>query len=374
MEIIFDELNGGECKSYIFGLSKGRDEEGREVGGEYVIVDPLLKEAERYLKMIEEDGSALAAVIDTHTHADHLSGGTYLREKTGCDYIMHTSGRVKGDIKRVSHGDELLLGGVPVKVLHTPGHTKDSICLILPSLIITGDTLFLDEGGAGRTDLPGGDPSEHFESLEMIRGLPGELLVCPGHDYRSCNISDLKHQMEINPNLKIGDREEYLKYMSSLKLGPADWMVEVLKANVEATVDSRAVEIPCGAPACEAMGTADTASYREKGFSFIDPFECEEMMEEGEPILLDIREDYELTGPLGALDGITHIPLGSLGKGISDLKGLMGTGERDIVVICRIGQRAITGAEILTEGGFKKVHILEGGMVAWRHEFGTRNA
>ena len=133
---------------------------------------------------------------------------------------------------RVDEGFEWeLFGVIPVRVLYTPGHARDSICLVFPDLVFTGDTLFLDEGGAGRDDLPGGDPAAHWESLTRLAAIPDGLLVHPAHDYRKRAPSSLGRQWKTNPCLRATSLEEYVEYSKSPGLGSAEWMKGVIKAN-----------------------------------------------------------------------------------------------------------------------------------------------
>jgi sulfur dioxygenase len=280
-----------------------------------------------------------------------------------CSYVMHETAPAKCAETRVTDGDSLEMINTNVRILHTPGHTKDSICLVFPGWVFTGDALFLDEGGAGRDDLPGGDPGEHWESLRRLGGLPEELLVLPAHDYRSRQPSSLKRQKSSNPHLKPRTRQEFVQYLEDLRLGPADWMEDVLKANYACARDPKAAWIPVDTPACEVKGTLEVG-VNEIEVSAITVQELKTRLKAGEdPLLLDVREEYELYGELGHLDGIVHIPIGHLAHRLDELQG---AGDREIVTVCRSGARAHTAAQILRQAGFPRVSVLEGGMIAWK--------
>lgn len=326
------------------------------------LVDPSLKDVERYLKLIKDKGLKLTAVIDTHAHADHLSGCAKLMDLTGCHYVMHKQAKPKDVTDRVDEGAELSIGETKVKFIHTPGHTEDSVCLLLEDRILTGDTLFLDDGGAGRDDLPGGDAASHFESLRRLSQLPESLLVYPGHEYRGRKASSLKEQKTRNPFFKPATREEYVNFLEELKLGPAEWMKQVLKANYDCTRDESSVVIPEGVSACEVMGTMSTcAASRE--IAMISPLDLKQKLDRGDkPLLLDVRETAELTGELGHLPGVRHISVRELSFRMSELDGHR---DDEIVTICKLGGRAKTAAQLLSESGFKNVSIMTGGMNLW---------
>ncbi len=173
--MIFKQLNKASCKTYLIGSENTK---------EVIVVDPLLEQVNEYVTFIKHEGLKLTHVLDTHTHADHISGAGALSDRTGAVYVMHQESPVRCVAFHVPDGFDCHLSDMPVKVMHTPGHTKDSMCLIFSDRILTGDTLFLDDGGAGRTDLPGGDPGEHWESLQKIMKLPDHLIVYPAHEYR----------------------------------------------------------------------------------------------------------------------------------------------------------------------------------------------
>ena len=244
--MIFKQLNKASCKTYLIGSENTK---------EVIVVDPVLEHVNEYVTFIKNEGLKLTHVLDTHTHADHISGAGALADQTGAVYVMHQESPVRCVAFHVPDGFDCHLSDMPVEVMYTPGHTKDSMCLIFSDRILTGDTLFLDDGGAGRTDLPGGDPGEHWESLQKIMKLPDHLIVYPAHEYRGREPSSLGEQKKRNPNLQRRSKDAYIKWLTDMKLGAADWMKDVLKANYECTRDPRAAWIPVDASACEIKGT-----------------------------------------------------------------------------------------------------------------------
>ena len=364
MHLTCRQLNPGPCKTYMIGNDKTAD---------IVLIDPVIDRINEYREMIAAGGHTLVLVIDTHTHADHISGGGSLRDFFDCEYAMHLLSPVKCATDHLDDGRELrLFDTVSVKVLHAPGHTRDSVCLVFPEWVFTGDALFLDDGGAGRDDLPGGDAGAHWETLRKLHALEETLVVYPAHDYRNRQPSSLGRQKKTNPHLvkALEGKEEFVRYLEDLKLGPADWMKDVLKANYACARDPKAAWIPVDLPACEIKGTMRTG-VNDVVVVTIAPEQLRMNLEAGDaPLLLDVREKGELDGPLGHIDGCIHIPIGSLTVRLGELEPYR---EREIVTVCRSGGRAATAAQILTAAGFSTVTVLEGGMLGWNEMSAASN-
>lgn len=245
--MLFEQVNPGACQTYLLAS---------EDTGEALLVDPVLERVTEYLRLVAEKGLRLTHVIDTHTHADHISGAAALKDMAACEYAMAKSAPARCVTKRLSDGLDLEVGSIALSVINTPGHTSDSVSLVLSDRVLTGDALFLDDAGAGRDDLPGGDPGAHWESLQRILALPDHLVVYPAHEYRGRQPSALRRQKQTNPHLSARTKEAFVRYVEDLRLGPADWMKDVLKANYACARDPRAAWIPADLPACEVQGTA----------------------------------------------------------------------------------------------------------------------
>lgn len=356
MNLYCKQLNPHACRTYLIGT---------EGHSEAILIDPVLEHVEDYRKMIEKEKLELLHVVDTHTHADHISGGPALKDVTDCKYVMYETAPAKCANFRVSDSYEWDCLGSRVKIMHTPGHTRDSICLVFPEWIFTGDTLFLDDGGAGRDDLPGGDPAAHWESLKRLAELPDDLIVYPAHDYRERKPSSLGNQKKTNPHLTPRTKDEFVEYLNDLRLGPADWMKDVLKANYACARDPNAAWIPVDTPACEIKGTLDTGA-NEIDVIPISTGELKAKLESGEnPLLIDVREEDELVGELGHIDNVLNYPVGGLAGRLGELETAAGGKDRAIVTVCRSGARAFTAAQILGQAGFSNTVVLDGGMIAW---------
>jgi glyoxylase-like metal-dependent hydrolase (beta-lactamase superfamily II) len=198
------------------------------------IVDPETEMVEPILDYIFEHGLKPAYVVDTHTHADHLSAARELKAKTTAKIVMHEKAPASCVDIRVEDGDRLQLGAFSMKFLHTPGHAKDLISVILPGRVLTADALLI--GSCGRTDLPNGNAVRQYHTLYYTyRALPDDLLVYPGHDYQGRDHSVLGDEKESNPKMLFASEEEFVEYMERENPGtltPVYHLADALKANM----------------------------------------------------------------------------------------------------------------------------------------------
>lgn len=349
----FEQLNPDDCRTYLIGE------------GEIALVDPTLEYIDLYTERIKKNQLKLTHVIDTHTHADHLSACALLKDLFGCEYVMNENASQGCVTIRVGDEASMVIAGQTLQFIHTPGHTKDSMCIIVDKILMTGDFLFLDDAGGGRDDLPGGDISTHWKSLQKIGNLPDDLTVYPAHEYGGRQPSTLGIQRQRNPHLQQHTEDEFVEYIGDIEMSPAAWMADVIQANIACTTDPQATFIPKDTHACQIVRTIDPSVHDIK-VQYIDATELAHLLEKrsGSMVLLDVREKYELTDELGHLKGIIHIPIGSLSQRIAELEPFR---AQTIIVICRSGVRSKTGAQILTKAGFENVPVLAGGMLAWRN-------
>lgn len=344
----FEQLNPAACCTYLIADDNNA-----------VLIDPVIDHVSNYIELLNKRNLTLTHVVDTHTHADHISAGPSMRDATDCEYVMHKFAPAKCVTIRVEDSDELLLAGKKATIIETPGHTKDSISLLFDDMLLTGDFLFLEDAGAGRDDLPGGNSESHWHSLQKLKALSGKLIVYPAHEYRNRVPSSLDNQRKKNPHLKKMSEEEFTSYINDLKLGPADWMKDVLKANYRCATDPNSAWIPADVPACEIKGTLNPNAGNIK----VDYISVQKFKQKENPILIDVREKEELTGRLGHIDGIINIPVGEITHRLDELEQYK---NKEIIFICRSGARATTAAQILLLAGFKDVKVLEGGMIEVR--------
>jgi glyoxylase-like metal-dependent hydrolase (beta-lactamase superfamily II) len=198
------------------------------------LVDPELEMVEPMLDAIFRHGLRPAYIIDTHTHADHVSGARELKSKTVARLVMHDKAPSSFVDIRVQDGDRLHLGELPLKFLYTPGHAKDLVSVVLPGRILTADALLI--GSCGRTDLPNGNATQQYHTLYYIyKSLPDELEVYPGHDYKERSHSTLSDEKKNNPKMQYGSEEEFVRFMdleNPKQLTDVYHLAEALTANM----------------------------------------------------------------------------------------------------------------------------------------------
>jgi len=348
----FAQLNDSNCKTYLVGCPHTK---------EAALVDPLVSSVDTYLSVLEKGDWKLRFVIDTHTHADHVSGGRLLRERTGADYVMHKKAGSQPSNRRVTDGSSLTLGSLTIEAIDTPGHTKDSVTIKIPGRILTGDWLFI--GGAGRTDLPGGDAGEHWDSLSrIIPTLDDTTVIYPGHDYQNHTESSMGDERRNNVNLKPArTREDYVSWLDKLSQPTPEWMIDTVRANNEGVTDPSVNFMPEGAEsAC--MCQPPTASA---GLTAISVGELHDLAPAADRLLLDVREPAEFTGELGHVPGATLIPLGQLPARLEEIGDYR---NKTVVAICRSGGRSARACGILVDAGFSDVRNMTGGTLAWNEK------
>src|SRR5437879_122526 len=198
--MLFEQIRSGGCLSYLIG-----DDE--TCAG--MIVDPHLDQLDRYVALAAERGMRIHYIAETHTHADHFSAARQLAHQLGAKVVMHRLSAAPCADVRVDDGESIACGKLRMRVLHTPGHTEDSTCLVFADRVLTGDTLLI--GGTGRTDLPTGDADALFDSLfGKLLQLDDTLKVYPAHDYKDRSSSTIGAEKANNPRLHKADRKDFV--------------------------------------------------------------------------------------------------------------------------------------------------------------------
>lgn len=219
--MLFRQFFDCDSSTFTYVIAAGRDRE-------CLIVDPVRAQTGQYLRAIEELGLQPVAALDTHIHADHITGLGALADATGCTPRMSAQAGVAGTA--VFHdGDEVGLAGLPVRALATPGHTDDSFCFVLDDRVFTGDTLLIR--GTGRTDFQNGDSRVAWRSLKRLLALGDETLVYPAHDYKGWTVSTVGEERRHNPRLQAGSAEAYAELMAGLDLPDPKRIKTALPAN-----------------------------------------------------------------------------------------------------------------------------------------------
>ena len=208
--MIFKQVFDTKSSTYTYLIASAK-------GREAFIIDPVLENIEEYIILLNEFDLKLVKVIDTHIHADHITGASALREKTKCVTIMgdHTP----ADTVEIKVKDEeiIKLDQLEIKALHTPGHTSDSFSFLMNNYLFSGDTLLIN--GTGRTDFQNGSAKDAYHSIfNKLLKLPEETILCPGHDYNGKKMSTIGNEKKFNPRLQVGSENEYEEIMNNLNL------------------------------------------------------------------------------------------------------------------------------------------------------------
>src|SRR5882724_8751739 len=217
---LFDSVSG----TYTYLIASRR-------GGEALIIDPVLEKVDRYIQLIGELDLKLVKAVDTHLHADHVTGLGALRDRTHCVTVMGEHSKVDVVSMRLADGDKLTIEGVALDALYTPGHTDDSYSFVMRDRVFTGDTLLIR--GTGRTDFQNGDPRAQYDSIfNKLMRLPDETLLYPAHDYKGDTVSTIGEEKRFNPRLQVKSIDEYVDLMNNLHLPNPKMMDVAVPANV----------------------------------------------------------------------------------------------------------------------------------------------
>ena len=330
------ELNDSNCRCYLLVS-----------GDRAALVDPERERVERYRREIQQRGLHLDYIIETHTHADHRMISRPLKDSLGAPYLMHRESPIPIVERHLTDGDVLELGEETIEVLHTPGHTPDSICLRIPGAVLTGDTLLI--GGSGRTDFPGGDAGAQYDAVtQRLFRLPDDTIVWPGHDYKDRSSSTIGAERSGNPRFLGKSREEYVATMANLGLPLPDRIQGVLQVN-QSSFETDEVAFPL----VTEVATIDEREAREV---------AQQLRTATPPLLIDVREPEEFVGELGHIEGALLVPLDALERRLPKLAGYV---DREIVVVCRAGARSASAVAMLKRAGFSRIANLKGGMLGW---------
>ena len=204
-EIFFEQIRSAGCLSYILGCAKEKL---------CVAIDPELDKADEYVGLAAFFEARILYAIDTHTHADHNSACKVMRERFGIKVIMHRAADAPYVDIRVEDGQDIRFGRQFLKVIYTPGHTEDAMCLLFNDRIFTGDTLLI--GGCGRTDLPGGNAEAQYQSLLKLKAFADNIRVYPGHDYREA-VSSLGDEKQKNARMLVPTQDQFVQFMTARK-------------------------------------------------------------------------------------------------------------------------------------------------------------
>ncbi len=347
--MIFRQLFDLQSSTYSYLLG---DQRSRQA----VLIDPVFEQARRDAALIEELGLQLVATLETHVHADHVTGAWLLKRQLGSQILVSATGGASGADRVLAQGDRVQFGERHLEVRATPGHTHGCITYVVDneSMAFTGDCLLIR--GSGRTDFQQGDAHAMYRSVRgQILILPSTCLLYPAHDYRGLTVTSVDEERRFNPRLggDIGEAD-FVGYMENLGLPHPKLMDIAVPANLR-----------CGRPETDLPLPADPGwaplTFTFAGIWEIQPRALEEHA--GKVQVVDVREPDEFQGSLGHIRGATLVPLGQLSARAQELSR-----ERPLVTVCRSGARSAQALVLLQKAGFTQIANLAGGMLRWRSE------
>ena len=315
-------------------------------GGEALIIDPVLEKVDRYIQLLRELDLRLVKAIDTHLHADHVTGLAELRDRTHCITVMgeHTKADVVS--MRVEDGDKIEIEGVDLDVIYTPGHTDDSYSFTMADRVFTGDTLLIR--GTGRTDFQNGDPRAQYESIfGRLLKLPDQTLVYPAHDYKGDTVSTIGEEKACNPRLQVKSVDEYVALMNSLNLPNPKMMDVAVPANMK-------------------VGLAQ-AELARRGWT-IAATDAARLLQAGDILLVDLREAGE-RAKHGLIPGSIHAPYADLRNSLQPggmLHRLARTTGSRVMFYCAYGERSAMAVQTAQDAGLKSACHIQGGLNEWK--------
>ena len=331
--LIFQQLFDSSSSTYTYLLADA-------VSKEAVLIDTVIENVDRDLKLIDELGLKLKFILDTHIHADHITGSGKIRSTRGVKTAVPKNAKLLCADINLSEGDEVKFGPFSIQVLETPGHTDASLSFVCGGMVFSGDALLIR--GTGRTDFQSGSASDLFDSItKKLFTLPIETKLYPGHDYKGFTSSCIAAEIQHNPRVGGGrTKEEFMKIMSELKLAHPEKIDETLPAN----------------QACGIVGVRKASA----AFNTLSATEVKRNLDE--MLIVDVRDVDEFnTDPLGHIRGAHQMRLGP------DLKQFLESCDRNekMLFVCRSGKRSVEASQLAIGMGFQKVSHLNGGMMSW---------
>ncbi len=332
---LFDSVSG----TYSYLLAS-------RAGGEALILDPVIEKVDRYCQLLRELDLRLVKAVDTHLHADHITGLGELRDRTHCVTIMGEQTRADVVAMRVSDGDKVMIEGLSLDVMYTPGHTDDSYSYLMGDRVFTGDTLLIR--GTGRTDFQNGSARAQYDSIfGRLLKLPDETMVFPAHDYKGDTVSTIGEEKRYNPRLQVRSVDEYIELMNNLKLPNPKLMDVVLPANMQVGLHQ------------------DELARQGQALS---AFEAIEGLGRPDILLVDLRETNERIKH-GMLSGALHAPYPGIGESLQPggmLREVAAATGRRIVFFCAFGERSAMAVTAAKTAGLNNTAHIAGGIDAWK--------
>jgi len=347
--MLFRQLFDLESSTYTYLLA---DEDSREA----VLIDPVIEQVERDLTVIRELGLRLTHVLDTHVHADHVTGAGTIRERTGAKAVLSERAGVGCADVYVKEGDRIRFGRYELEVRETPGHTNGCLTYVMSNhaMAFTGDALLVR--GSGRTDFQQGDAHTLYHSVhEQIFTLPDACLLYPAHDYKGRTVTTVAEEKQHNPRLGGGKTEpEFVAIMAGLNLAYPKKIDVALPANLQCGIPTAVADEAKAEPAATwAPVETSPGGIPEVTVEWV-------AANPGAARLVDVREPHELSSELGHVEGVKLVPLAAVEAVMKEWPR-----DRPVITICRSGGRSGKAALQLRALGFSQVASMRGGMIAW---------
>lgn len=349
--MIFRQLFDANTWTYTYLLA---DDDSRDA----LLIDPVFEQHHRDMALLRELGLRLCYTLDTHVHADHVTGAWLAKQAVGSQIALSRAAGAEGVDRPLDHGDTVKVGALTIEVRATPGHTDGCLTYVCAdhTMAFTGDALLIR--GAGRTDFQQGDARVLFESVrQQIFSLPGACTLYPGHDYNGRTSTTVDEERAHNPRLGDGVREQdFVGYMNNLGLSHPKRLDVAVPANMCCGCvkgDTNVPQLPEWGPVVRTFA----------GVLEIDP---EWVYAERQSVLVvDVRDTSEVaTSEFGHIENAMIVPLDALRERIADIPR-----DRPVITVCAAGARSAQAALILEKAGVPQVANLAGGMMRW-HAFG----
>jgi len=333
--MIFRQLFDHISSTYTYLIASDR-------GREAVIIDPVLENVNRYIKLLEELDVQLVKVIDTHIHADHISGMAELRDKTNCITVMGDATPADIVSMTVADNEDVKVDGITLKALHTPGHTSESFSYLMNDRIFTGDTLLIR--GSGRTDFQNGNPYDAYESIfGRLLTLPEHTLLYPGHDYKGDTVSTIGEEKRFNPRLQVKSAKEYADIMNNLKLPDPKMMDIAVPGNLSLGINYDRQKLANG--------------FRSDQFR--------QAMADPQAVIIDLREPSEIIKE-GKIANSIQVSFDDISSYLNEHKNKLQT--KKMLLYCAVGHRSTLAVQISNSYGYQDVHHLIGGIKNWKKD------
>jgi len=337
--VIFRQLFDSVSSTYTYLIASRR-------GGEALIIDPVLEKVDRYLQLVRELDLKLVKAVDTHLHADHITGLGALRDRTHCITVMGEQSQADVVSMRVSEGDRVQVEGLSLQALYTPGHTDDSYSFLMGDRVFTGDTLLIR--GTGRTDFQNGNAQAQYDSIfNKLLKLPDDTLVYPAHDYKGDMVSTIGEERRFNPRLNVKSVDEYVDLMNNLKLPNPKMMDIAVPANMRVGLHQEEIA--------------------RKGWA-VQAVEALTLRGRSDVAMVDLREKSEREKH-GSIPGSLHAPYPDLLDNISPggmLHELAATTGKRVLFYCAFGERSAMAVQAAQDAGIRTACHIEGGIDAWK--------